>query len=76
MSIIRNLRPTRAGEIVEIRQGLYYVRLDGAAPDARVAFHPSAWCHGFTDEGAPKLAERVVLVGGSPVEYAYREVQQ
>jgi hypothetical protein len=69
---IRAQQPTRAGEIVEIRQGLYYVRLDGAAPDSRVVFHPAAWIEGFTDAGAPKLGERVVLVGGSPVEWAYR----
>lgn len=73
MSIIRAMRPTRAGEIVEIRAGIYYVRVSG---DQLVPFHPAAWIEGFTDAGAPKLGERVVLVGGSPVEFAYREAQQ
>jgi hypothetical protein len=71
-SIIHNMRPTRAGEIVEIRAGIYYVRVSA---DQLVPFHPAAWIEGFTDVGAPKLGERVVLVGSAPVEYAYREIQ-
>jgi hypothetical protein len=69
-SIIRSLRPIRAGAIFEIRAGLFYVRLDGAA-DSRVVFHPAAW----RDGSEPAIGDRVIL-HGSPVEYAYREVQQ
>lgn len=64
---MRNVRPARIGTITAIHQGIAVVDLDGGGT---VPFHPSAWRDGHTDEGAPRVGDRVRVLGGSSIEQA------
>jgi hypothetical protein len=64
---VRHLRPTRTGTITAIRQGITTVTLDGGGT---VPFHPSAWRDGHTDQTAPRIGDRVHVLGGGPQEQA------
>lgn len=59
--------PRHSGTIAAIKQGIATVTLDGGGT---VKFHPSAWKHGHTDEGAPRVGDRVEVLGGSATEQA------
>lgn len=72
MLIMPNLQrpnPRHTGTITAIVQGIASVTLDGGST---VKFHPSAWQHGHTDEGAPRVGDRVEVHGSAPVEAVWR----
>lgn len=65
---MRHVQPTRLGTITAIVQGIATVTLD--LSESTVRFHPSAWRDGHTDEAAPRVGDRVHVLGGSSIEQA------
>jgi hypothetical protein len=61
--------PRHTGTITAIVQSIATVTLDGGGT---ATFHPSAWQHGHTDEGAPRVGDRVEVLGSMPVEAVWR----